>query len=385
MMLLPFAMLAMLSTPQEPGPDAAVVTGLQAFSRDLIGALPSQTGRNLIASPFSVSECLALLLPGVGSSDAAKIAKGLRMAGSPGDVGEGFRALNAKLSGTPNGEVVVANSLWTGPHYSLTATYRNTVQQEFGAQANVLPDTGAAGVKAVNDWVADKTKGRIQNLLKALDTATSAVLVNAVSFDAHWETPFKPGVTAKLPFHGVSGAVSASTMSQRERMVYGRGPNYQLVQLNYTSGGYSMIVLLPDAGGDPVSLLKSLDVSTLPGRPGAIVDLQLPKFKFSSQFDLIGSLDALGLGSLTKQIDASPMLGTSQPMQLSQLLHGAEIEVDENGTRAAAATIGALRGTAIRQDEEPVKFHVDRPFAFMIVHTATQAPLFVGAVYDPTS
>ena len=135
-MLLPLLALAMLSTFQGPSSDPQVVSGLQAFSRDLIGALPPQPGRNLIASPFSVSECLALLLPGVGSADAAMIAKSLHMPGNPNDAGEGIHALNATLSATPNGEVVVADSLWTGPHYRLTATYQSTVLQQFGAQAS---------------------------------------------------------------------------------------------------------------------------------------------------------------------------------------------------------------------------------------------------------
>jgi len=174
-------------------------------------------------------------------------------------------------------------------------------------------------------------------------------------------------------------------MSQRSHLGYGKGSNYQVAQLGYASGSFSMLVLLPDSGVDPVTLLKSLDLSSMPPMTVTLVDLQLPKFKFSSRFDLMGSLDALGLGSLAKQFDAGPMLGTSQPMMLSQLLHGAEIEVDENGTRAAAATIGAVAGTAIRRDPEPVAFHVDRPFAFVIVQNATQAPLFEGAVYDPNS
>lgn len=384
-MLLPLLALAMLSPSQGPSPDAQVVTGLQAFSRALIGVLPSQPGRNLIASPFSVSECLALLLPGVGISDAAMIAKRLHMPGNPSDAGEGVQALNAKLSATPNGELIVANSLWTGPRYHLTAAYQNTVQAQFGAQASALPNTGLAGVKTVNDWIGEKTKGRILNLLQTLDAATSVVLVNAVSFDARWQTPFKSGLTAKLPFHGLTALIAAPTMSQRARMAYGKGPNYQVAQLSYASGGFSMLVFLPDSGVDPVSVLKSLDLSNMPAMTGAFVEIQLPKFNFSSRFGLMGSLGALGLGSLAKRFDASPMLGTSQPMTLSQLLHGAEIEVDENGTRAAAATIGAVAGTAIIRQPEPVVFHVDRPFAFVIVHTATQAPLFEGAVYDPTS
>src|SRR5579862_3204053 len=148
-MLLPFAALAMLSTSQEPAAEADVVAGLQAFSRELINALPAQPGRNLVASPFSVSQCLALLLPGVGRTDAALIAKSLHLPGNVSRAGDGIRSLNVKLSESPNGEVVVANSLWTGPRYRLTPTYKNTVEQQFAAQASALPNTGPAGVKAV--------------------------------------------------------------------------------------------------------------------------------------------------------------------------------------------------------------------------------------------
>ncbi|MHB8635686.1 MAG: serpin family protein [Fimbriimonadaceae bacterium] len=382
-MPLPFIALAMLSTPQNSNGDAATVHGLQAFSRDLMRALPAKPGRNLIASPFSVSQCLAMLLPGVGVSDAALIAKRLHLPADPSVASSGIRMLNSALSQTPNGEVVVANSLWTGPSYHLTATYRDTVARQFGAHASALPDTGAAGVKAVNDWIAAKTKGRIPSLLDHLDRTTSAVLVNAISFDARWQTPFERTATMNRPFHRAGRAESVPTMAARAQMGYGHARGYQVVQLGYASGSYSMLVLLPDAGIDPLSVLRSLKMAKLPAMNGVYVDLQLPKFKFSDRFDLMSSLQALGLASLATHFDARPMLGVSKPMKLSQLLHAAEIEVDENGTRAAAATIGGMRSTAIRREPVPVLFHVDRPFAFVIIHGGTQAPLFVGAVYDP--
>lgn len=109
-----------------------------------------------------------------------------------------------------------------------------------------------------------------------------------------------------------------------------------------------------------------------------LVDLELPKFKFSSRFDLMGSLQALGLASLAAHIDAQAIFQTPQAIRLSQLLHGAEIEVDESGTRAAAATIGAF------DISMPPTFYVDRPFAFVVRQGASGTPLFVGVVSDPS-
>ena len=382
-MLLPAVALAMLNSLQNPAADAQVISGLQDFSRDLIKALPTERGQNLVASPFSVSQCLALLLPGVGKADGAMIAKRLHLPASASDAAEGIHNLNARLSNSPNGEVVVANSLWTGPGYRLTATHKNAVEQQFGAEAFSLPSTGAPGVQAVNAWIKAKTKGRIPSLLEQLSAATSAVLVNAVSFDAKWQTPFKTGLTANRPFRVPSREMRVPTMAAKYRMEYGKGAGFQLVRLSYASGSYAMLVMLPEPGRDPVDLLKTLNLSDLPPLAVTYVDLQIPKFKFSSRLDLMGSLQALGLASLAKRFDAMPMLGTSRPMKLSQLLHGAEIEVDENGTRAAAATVAGVTATAIMRQPEPVVFHVDRPFAFVILHGPTWAPLFEGAVYEP--
>src|SRR5579871_1182331 len=382
-MLFPIAALVMLSSRQNPDPGAAV-SGLQAFSRDFLGGLPMIANKNAVASPFSVSQCLALLLPGVGSSDAAMVAKSLHLPTSVQDAGESVRALNALLAQTPNGEVVVANSVWTGPRYSLTATYKNTVQGQYGAEAATLPDTGAAGVQAVNAWISDKTKGRIKNLLQQLDSSTSAVLVNAVSFDAKWQNPFRADRTTNKPFHAPAGDISVPTMAEKTLMPYAQADGYQIVQMSYASGGYAMLVLLPAPGCDPLKVLRSFDPANIPRMKNTMVELEFPKFKFGARYDLMSALGGLGLSSLTDHFDAGPMLGTSQPMKLSQFLHGAEIDVDENGTRAAAATIAGIRGTAIFQPPQTVQVHVDRPFAFVITQSFTQAPLFEGVVFDPS-
>src|SRR5579863_3847402 len=119
-MLLPLISLALFSKPLDPG---AAVSALQAFSRNLINALRVEPGRNFVVSPFSVSECLALLIPGTGSADSSIVAKSLHLPENPGAAGAGIQALNTLLSGTPNGEVIVADSLWTGPGYKLTLAY----------------------------------------------------------------------------------------------------------------------------------------------------------------------------------------------------------------------------------------------------------------------
>lgn len=384
---MPFTPLlfALLSSHPIDEPAVLQANSIKAFAHDLVVELPSRGGSNFVGSPYSVSQCLALLLPGLGRSDAALVAKGLHAQGEGSYDGSQVQALNRQLAASPNSELVVANSIWAGPRYAFTSTYKNTVEQMFGAGAFTLPSTDGAGVTAVNQWVSDKTQHRIQNLLQQLDSSTSAVLVNALSFDAKWQHPFRPGQTAKRVFYGRHGAMQIPMMATTAVFDHAAGPGYQALQVGYAGHSYAMVLFLPDGPKDPLSLLRSIDFANLPTFESAYTDLQMPRFKFETRFDMLGTLAKLGMGKLAVHFDAKPMLGTGQPMVISQMIHAAEIDVDENGTRATAATAIGMMPTAIRQYPDPIHFHVDHPFAFAIVHASTMTPVFVGAVYSPAT
>lgn len=378
-MLLPMLILA---TSQATVTTNDIELGISTFGRRLAAAVPVRPNENVLFSPFSVASCLALLLPGVGDADRQHLAAALHLPDQPATaLDEGFRRLNASLIGTETPSMAVANSLWAGPGVALIQSYRDELLRAFAADAATLPATGTRGANVINDWVRTKTKDRIPRLFDSLPDDLVVALVNAVAFDGQWATPFPPERTSAAPFNAPGGSLRVATMATRHNLPYGEGQGYQLVRLPYAGNQFWMTILLPDPGGDPRRLLSDFDSANMPQTMAASVDLYLPKFKFSTNYDLTETLTALGLDSFKHAFDASQMVANSRPLYISKLAHAGFIEVDEHGTKAAATTGGIARPTAILVPPKRVEFRVDRPFAFII--TFGGLPIFMGAVYRP--
>jgi serpin B len=375
-----FAIAQFKSTPQAADVEHAV----GAFSHSLSMAVPATPGKNILFSPYSVESCLAMLLPGVGDADRNRLIAGLHLPnGSAADLDEAFRMLGTNLLIPGRTVMQGANSVWTGPGIKLKPGYQAEVARAFGAQAQELGRAGVSGAQQVNSWVNQHTSGRIPHLFDSFPGDVRLVLVNTLTFDGIWDTPFNPNKTVSRPFHTGGSTLAAPSMTDERRLGFANGPGYSAVQIPYTGGRFRMIVLLPPNGGDPLHILRTIDVNALPPFRMSLVDLQLPKFKFHTRYDLTGALSKLGLGSFTHAFDASPMLNDRRAMAIYQLMHAGFIQVDEQGTKAAAATGGVIRPTAILAPPQRVSFHVDRPFAFLILDGAL--PVFEGAVYSPNA
>jgi len=373
----------------------SAVTGNTAFACDLYGKLKAQEG-NLFLSPYSISTALAMTYGGARGDTEAQMAKALHFGLAQEELHPAFAALEAGLASVQKkGKVKlsIANSLWPQKGYKFLPDYLDLCKKHYGTTITPLDYAKAAepARKSINMWVEDKTNKKITNLIApgVLGALTRMVLVNAIYFKGDWASQFKAEATQKQPFH-VSGSqtVEASLMHQKREFGYSENNELQVLELPYAGDDLSMIVLLPRKTDGLAGIEAKLTAQNLAAWTGKLhrpkVEVFLPKFKMTSQFSLNDKLAALGMtDAFGDKADFSGMNG-KRDLYISAVIHKAFVEVNEEGTEAAAATavVMTLRSAPIERPA-PV-FRADHPFLFLIRDNASGSILFLGRIVDPT-
>jgi len=215
------------------------------------------------------------------------------------------------------------------------------------------------------------------------------VLTNAIYFKSNWAEPFPKRATRDQPFHlAAGGDVTVPMMHQVQRMGYMEGDGFQMVEMPYVGHQLSMLVMLPRKTSGLPEFERTLTADTLDQWLKAVrnrrVDLFLPRFKTTSQFNLSKVLKAMGMRDAFSP-DAADFSGmtTAQRLFISEVIHKAYVDVNEEGTEAAAATAVGMKASAMPRPEEPVVFRADHPFMFIIRHRQTGSILFAGRLANP--
>ncbi len=369
------------------------------FAFDLYRSLRAQAG-NLILSAFSISLALAIPYAGARGKTEAQMARVLHFDLPQETLHAAFDQIDLALtqegppttgSGGPL-QLDIANAAWADQSVTFLAQYLDVLARYYGTgmqSADFIHQPEAAR-QEINAWTSQQTGGKIRNLIPqgALGTTARLVIVNAIYFKANWQAPFDPTETKPGEFTLLDGSrVQAEMMADPGLTVpYTTGPGFQAVELPYQAGSATMDIIVPNQGAFP-GFEGSLDGPMLDQILGSMqptsLHLQLPKFRFSSQFDLGARLASLGMTDAfdPNSADFSGMTG-ARDLFINKVLHQASVVVDEQGTEAAAATsvimspTMALRATA--------SLTVDRPFIFLIRDAASGQILFMGRVLDPT-
>jgi serpin B len=374
----------------------AAVSGNSAFAVDLYQSLRGQSG-NVFYSPFSISEALAMTWAGARGATADQMAKTLHFSLDQGKLHPALNAVDLALASRGAGEpgkdgqpfrLNVANALWGQLGYAFEAPFLDTLAQNYGAGMYIAdfraePEPSR---QIINAWVADRTENRIVDLLGegSIDSNTKLVLTNAIYFNASWATPFDAAATTTDTFTKADGtALPVPTMHAEQMAGYAKGTGYELLDLPYAGNQLSMTLILPTAGTiDAFEGALTADglQKILGGIQAYDVSISLPKFHIESSFNLSDSLVKLGMtDAFSPAADFSGISKQSQ-LAISAVLHKAFIDVDENGTEAAAATAVVLGDGAIPEHAE---IHLDHPFLVMIRDQPTGSILFFGRVADP--
>jgi serpin B len=374
---------------------AAVVEAGNRFAFDLYGQLRSGDG-NLFFSPASISLALAMGYAGSAENTQAEMAKTLHFDIPKAQVNEGMQALLAswKTAEPKQGyRLDVANRLWGQDGYKFLPDFLQVTRVDYGAElARVDFRQAEEARQTINKWVEENTQDKIKNLISSADSVRGAhlVLTNAVYFKGTWTDPFGKIGTKGEDFHvAASRSVKVPLMRQTHRFRYATGDNCQLLELPYGDGHLSMVVVLPDAIDGLSQLEAKLSTANLQkwiaSARSEKVSVFLPKFRTTSAFELAGTLKALGMGSAfsPSTADFSGMTG-SKDLFFSAVIHKAFVDVNEEGTEAAAATGIVMRASAIAKPTKPHIFRADHPFVFLIQDNWNGAILFLGRVTDPT-
>jgi serine protease inhibitor len=372
----------------------SLVSGNNTFALDLYARLKSGPG-NLFFSPFSISACMAMTYAGARNDTAQQMVRTLHFSESQEVLHSQFGVWQSQLKAAQQKqeiELKLANGLWGQQGHPFLPGFLGIARQTYGAKLNQV-DFGASPEsirREINGWVADETQGRISGLIPPgmLNRETRLVLVNAIYFKGQWARPFNRNNTAQAPFFlAHADQVPAPFMTISAGFKYAAPEGLQLLELPYRGGGFSMVVLLPGETGGLEEIERRFNEPQLNSwlalaRPQK-VHVFLPKFKVAGQFGLAGTLAGMGMpAAFSSAADFSGMDGR-RDLHISAVVHRAFVEVNEEGTEAAAATGAAIGLTAARAGPVPI-FRADHPFIFLIRDAHSGGILLLGRVDDPT-
>ncbi|HUR54743.1 MAG TPA: serpin family protein [Gemmataceae bacterium] len=390
------AALGRVARAEVPVYPKALAAGNARFGCELFGKLRTEEG-NLFLSPFSISTALAMTAAGARGKTLDEMAKVLHLPENPhAAFGAVIKSLNeAPHAGQKRGfELSTANALWAQAGYPWRAEYKGLVTENYAAglnDVNFKADPEAAR-ETINKWVEKETREKIKDLMPrdSVTAATRLVLTNAIYFKGDWATPFKKDLTKDLPFHLTGGkTVDAPLMYRVGDFRYAEGEGYQTIHLPYTGHRIGMTVILPRKVDGLAAMEKELTAERVADdwkkmRPEENVRLFLPKFKMTKMFNLNAPLIDLGMRSAFGGADFGGMSTGGERFEISDVIHKAFVDVNEEGTEAAGATGVAVKATSFRPPpKEPVVFRADRPFLCLIRDAKTDSVLFLGRVANP--
>ena len=354
--------------------------------RDIVDRKPSE---NVFLSPISVF--LALHMTENGSAGATRTAMKNVLALPDVDaavLNASAVALQGLLKARDAAALTIANALWADRHFTLAPDFVKLCETVFNARAASLNFSDPQAAAEINDWVKINTNGKIGDIVTPKMVAdASVILTNAVYFAGKWHSKFTKSETRDEPFHKSGGGTKTVPMMHQSslRGAYRSGSNFEGAMLRYLASTVFFYVLLPQPGKTPRDVLASLDMEHLPDGPSEFdLDLKLPRFSLDFSEGLAEYLKKMGMDIAFHypQADFGPM--GSKELFISEVIHKTRLEVDEEGTVAAAATAVIMGVGSARPQQRPLKTLVfDRPFVVLIGDSQTGAVLFAGVIEDP--
>lgn len=360
------------------------------FAFDLFKQVSAAKDRNVFFSPLSISTALAMAYAGSEGETRKQMAQVLHFQGTQAEVARGFQSLTTSMAPPANGayQLQVANALWAQQGTHFQPDFASVMQTYYAGDFRTVDFVHTQEALAtINHWVAEKTAGKIAQLLHPgnIDARTRLVLTNAIYFKGTWTAPFDENLTKPDTFTLDDGTKKqVPLMRQTKFFRYALVGDLQVVELPYKGDRLSMLVLLPSAGAtNPWAGLTWAKLQELRAQlTNTNVALTLPKFKVEARLSLAPMLAEMGMpDAFDRRADFSGMTGGKEWL-ISAVVHEAVVDVNEKGTEAAAATGVAMKPLAMMH-AEPVVFRADHPFLYMIIDKPSDSILFMGRLSDP--
>ena len=371
-----------------------IIAGNNAFAIELFQKLKGAEG-NLFFSPYSISTALAMTYAGARANTEKQMSAAMHFDLDQKKFHDGFGEFQSNLNEyEKKGDVKleVANSLWLQKDYVfLPAFLEETKKYDAGLNyVNFISETEKARI-AINLWVEKKTNEKIKDLIAPgmLDAMTRLVLANAIYFKGKWAVPFDSSATKDLPFYGPSNnSVKVPMMCIRDHEFgFMENSDNQCLEMPYAGNDLSMFVILPKKRNGLNELEKTFNKINLIFWTKHIykekVLVFFPKFKILKSFSLTRQLSSMGMyDAFGGAADFSSMTG-AKDLCISDVIHKAFVDVNEEGTEAAAATAVVMRLESQMVTRAPPTFRADHPFIFLIRDNHSGAILFMGRITDP--
>ncbi|XP_072267901.1 leukocyte elastase inhibitor-like [Pyxicephalus adspersus] len=377
----------------------ALTSANTQFSFDLFRKLSeSNSTGNIFFSPISISAALAMTFLGAQEKSAEQISKALHFDGV-NDVHSNFQTLNAQINKKAGSAYTLnlANRLFGEKTFDFSSDFLSSLQSLYQAKLGTVDFLTAyeAARQEINAWVSEQTRGKIPEVLSqgSVNSTTKLVLVNALYFKGDWAEKFNAEQTTEAPFMlNKNEQKTVKMMYQKKKFPFNYVPeiNCRILQLPYVEKELSMIILLPDCIEDDTNGLQKLEKEltfekfqewTHPDNMYPIdVNVHLPKFKLEDSYKLKSVLSSLGMVDVfdASRADLSGMSG-SKNLYLSEVVHKTFVEINEEGTEAAAVTAGIAMMCMLREEE----FNANHPFLFFILHNETKSIMFAGRYSSP--
>ncbi len=366
-----------------------LVSADNSFTFSLFKKLPDSQGHNVMVSPLSISLALSMALNGAEGDTKSAIISALGFNGLTVDEINQiyFDLVTALKKADPNVVMNIANSIWIRKTYPVLAPFISTNQKYYEASVERL-DFDQAGLSTINNWVNEKTNEKIPKILDQISADEIMFLINAIYFNGKWDIQFEKANTTDGAFTLASGSTATiPLMKIKEKFGYSEQSGYKSLKMPYGRGKFGMILLLPDAGKTPDQIMSQLTVSAWANLKTALssstkVDVWVPRFKFTWESDLNDILSSLGMSVAFSKAQANfSKINATDQLFITKVKHKSYIEVNEEGTEAAAVTSIGIGVTSIGPGEP--EFHATRPFLFLITEEDTGAILFAGKVENP--
>ncbi|MGB7893844.1 MAG: serpin family protein [Microcoleus sp.] len=377
--------LAMTPPNNQINVDARLVAANTKFGFNLFNSLTKQQpNQNIFISPTSVALALSMAYNGVSGETKQEMTKVLELTGmTPQEVNAGNQALQNSLQKVdPNVQVSIANSLWAKQGFSLKPEFLQINQRYYNATLTELDFMNPQALRIINNWVSQKTQGKIDKIVDRISSEQVLFLINAIYFKGNWKTPFDKSQTANKTFSLPDGSSKQHPMrSQKGFYWYYETDKFQAVSLPYgKEGALAMYIFLPNSNSNLATFLQQLTpenwkkwMQEFSEKKGII---EIPRFKIEYEVELSNTLIVLGMAGIfdISQADFSPM--TDDKIAVDSVKHKTFVEVNEEGTEAAAVT-------SIETRSSPFQMNVNRPFFCAIRDNTTGTILFMGTIVDP--
>lgn len=363
----------------------------QTFGMDfLAAALAEDKTANVVISPLSLHMALAMVWNGADGETRRAIREAMGMDDYPEeDVNACFKKLKEALLQTdPTTRLALANAIWAKKGFPFKESFYEVNQRWYDAKVSELDFSDPRSVDVINRWCADNTNGLIREMIREISSETVMYLMNALYFKGQWSDGFgfPKDRTEDAGFRTENGqTVPVKMMSQASPQPYYSDEYLSLTSLPYGNGAFRMFFILPN---DDVSFDQMIERLQTPGYAATClnsgiareVNLFVPKFKIEYEIDLEKTLTALGMGIAFNPHLADFGKMSDLPLFISEAKQKACIEVNEEGTEAAAVTSIGMAFTSAGGPPQPVTFRADRPFMFLIREESSGAALFTGKI-----